>query len=256
MVAGRDMTAGHSEADQAADHSHVENAAVNAGADSSHEVSSGRDGVSHREASTMSEASDHSHVENAAANAGADSSHEVSSGNEVVSHGEASRTPDPADHNHQANAGADPSHEASSGGSDGSHGHDVPDLSHLVTSYLDSIHQAEPGDHSVNNAPGNSTHDMSHQLDVTVSNFILEHGLSESSYASIHQEVMDHLDRDISHSNDSHEHSVAHGDQGHADSAEALVALDQHLQDLREHHNNNAETSHHDVPVAGDHLHG
>jgi len=203
-----------------------------------------------------SEASDHNHVETAAANAGADSSHEVSSGRDGVAHSEASTTSDPADHNHLANAGADPSHEGASAGDDGSHGHDVPDLSHLVTSYLDSLHQDDPGDHGGDHASGNSTHDLPHQLDVAVSNFILEHGLSESSYASIHQEVIDHIDRDLSHSNDGHETSVAHDDQGHADSAEVLAALDQHLQDLQEHHNSLADPSHHDVPASGDHLHG
>ncbi|MFM7314276.1 MAG: hypothetical protein ACKO0M_14130, partial [Cyanobium sp.] len=129
---------------------------------------------------------------------------------------------------------------------------DPADLSHLVSSYLDSMHQV--GDIALDGIhdTAHSAMDLNHQLDVSISDFIASHGLSDASYASIHLEVIDHLAHDLNDSGVSLDHPVLFDDQGHADSAAVISALDQHLQELQDHHNSSSDMVHHDV-VSVDH---
>jgi hypothetical protein len=127
---------------------------------------------------------------------------------------------------------------------------DSPDLSHLVSSYLDTMHQVGDVDHNGTYDAGHSAAELNHQLDVSISDFIASHGISEASYASIHQQVIDHLGQDLNDLHTSPDHPVAFDSQGHADSAAVLATLDQHFQELQDHHNSLNDVIHHDVVVA------
>jgi hypothetical protein len=119
---------------------------------------------------------------------------------------------------------------------------DQVDIPTLISAYLDTIAQQADsnGDGVADQSPG--TAELAYHLDSMISDFIDQHGLSDGAYASIHQDLMDHLAHGINEVIPGQENDLAFNDQGHvADDSAVLAALDQHIQDLVDHHSRNVD---------------
>jgi hypothetical protein len=96
-------------------------------------------------------------------------------------------------------------------------------------------------------SPGSA--ELAYHLDSMITDFIDQHGLSDGAYASIHQDLMDHLAHGINEVIPGQENDLAFNDQGHVtDDAAVLAALDQHFQDLVDHHSSVDSVAYHDQP--------
>jgi hypothetical protein len=125
---------------------------------------------------------------------------------------------------------------------------DQADIPSLISSYLDTIaHQADSnGDGVADHSPGSA--ELAYHLDSMITEFIDHHGLSDGAYASIHQDLMDHLAHGINEVIHGQDQDLAFNDQGHvADDSAVLAALDQHIQDLVDHHSRNVDLPYHDT---------
>lgn len=126
---------------------------------------------------------------------------------------------------------------------------DQADIPTLISSYLDTIAQQADsnGDGVADQSPGSA--ELAYHLDSMISDFIDQHGLSDGAYASIHQDLMDHLAHGINEVIPGQENDLAFNDQGHVtDDAAVLAALDQHFQDLVDHHSSVDSVAYHDQP--------
>ena len=131
---------------------------------------------------------------------------------------------------------------------------DQADIPSLISSYLDTIAQQADGngDGVADHSPGSA--ELAYQLDTMITDFIDHHGLSDGAYASIHQDLMDHLAHGINEVIPGQDQDLAFNDQGHVtDDAAVLAALDQHFQDLVDHHSSLDSVAYHDVP-SSDHA--
>ena len=127
---------------------------------------------------------------------------------------------------------------------------DQTDIPSLISSYLDTIAQQADsnGDGVADQSPGSA--ELAYHLDSMISDFIDHHGLSDGAYASIHQDLMDHLAHGINEVIPGQDQDLAFNDQGHVtDDAAVLAALDQHFQDLVDHHSSFDSVAYHDVPT-------
>jgi hypothetical protein len=127
---------------------------------------------------------------------------------------------------------------------------DQADIPSLISSYLDTIAQQADsnGDGVADQSPGSA--ELAYHLDSMISDFIDHHGLSDGVYASIHQDLMDHLAHGINEVIPGQDQDLAFNDQGHVtDDAAVLAALDQHFQDLVDHHSSFDSVAYHDVPT-------
>jgi len=126
---------------------------------------------------------------------------------------------------------------------------DQADIPTLISSYLDTIAQQADsnGDGVADQSPGSA--ELAYHLDSMITDFIDQHGLSDGAYASIHQDLMDHLAHGINEVIPGQEKDLAFNDQGHVtDDAAVLAALDQHFQDLVDHHSSVDSVAYHDQP--------
>ena len=131
---------------------------------------------------------------------------------------------------------------------------DALDVHSLVSSYLNTMATVADsnGDGLYDGSHG--TGELAYHLDTAISDFIDTHGLTDDAYAAIHQDVMDHLAHDLNDVIPGTDGDLAFNDQGHvADDAAVLAALDQHFQDLVDHHTGvedvaHVDTVHTDIP--------
>jgi hypothetical protein len=136
-----------------------------------------------------------------------------------------------------------------------SSGHVAPiDLHDLVSSYLTTLVQVQDsngdGLYDGSQNPG----ELAYHLDAQITDYLDAHGMSDAAYAAIHQDVMDHIALNLNDVIPGTDHDLAFNDQGHVtDDAAVLVALDQHFQDLLDHHNSIDDSVYHDV-VVSDHT--
>jgi hypothetical protein len=131
---------------------------------------------------------------------------------------------------------------------------DQADIPTLISSYLETLAQQADsnGDGVADHSPGSA--ELAYHLDSMITDFIDQHGLSDSAYASIHQDLMDHLAHGINEVIPGQEHDLAFNDQGHVtDDAAVLAALDQHFQDLVDHHSSVDSVAYHDQPGSDHH---
>jgi hypothetical protein len=111
------------------------------------------------------------------------------------------------------------------------------DVHSLVSSYLDTLA-------SVADSNGDGLYDGSHDsaelayhLDAMISDYIDQNSLSDSDYAALHQDVIDHLAQDLNDVIPGTDGDLAADDQGHfTDDAAVLAALDQHFHEVLDHH--------------------
>ena len=126
---------------------------------------------------------------------------------------------------------------------------DQADIPTLISSYLDTIaKQADSnGDGVADQSPGSA--ELAYHLDSMITDFIDQHSLSDGAYASIHQDLMDHLAHGINEVIPGQDQDLAFNDQGHVtDDAAVLAALDQHFQDLVDHHSSVDSVAYGDQP--------
>jgi hypothetical protein len=125
---------------------------------------------------------------------------------------------------------------------------DQADIPTLISSYLDTIaqHADSNGDGVADQSPGSA--ELAYHLDSMITDFIDHHGLSDGAYASIHQDLMDHLAHGINEVIPGQDQDLAFNEQGHvADDSAVLAALDQHIQDLVDHHSRIVDLPYHDT---------
>jgi hypothetical protein len=125
---------------------------------------------------------------------------------------------------------------------------DQADIPTLISSYLDTIaqHADSNGDGVADQSPGSA--ELAYHLDSMITDFIDQHGLSDGAYASIHQDLMDHLAHGINEVIPGQDQDLAFNEQGHvADDSAVLAALDQHIQDLVDHHSRIVDLPYHDT---------
>ena len=125
---------------------------------------------------------------------------------------------------------------------------DQADIPSLISSYLDTIAQQADsnGDGLADQSPGSA--ELAYHLDSMISDFIDHHGLSDDAYSSIHQEVIDHLAHDINDVIPGADSDLSSDDQGHFnDDAAVLAALDQHFQDVIDHHSGMDDVAYYDT---------
>jgi len=128
------------------------------------------------------------------------------------------------------------------------------DVHVLVSSYLDALTHVTVGSVDGLSDGSHGTGELAYHLDAQISTFIDNHGLTNADYAAIHQDVMDHIAHDLNEVIPGSDHDIAFNDQGHVtDDASVLAAMDQHLQDLIDHHNSLDDFIYHDV-VTTDHT--
>jgi hypothetical protein len=131
---------------------------------------------------------------------------------------------------------------------------DQADIPTLISSYLETIAQQADGngDGVADQSPGSA--ELAYHLDSMITDFIDHHGLSDGAYASIHQDLMDHLAHGINEVIPGKAQDLAFNEQGHVtDDAAVLAALDQHFQDLVDHHSSVDSVAYDDQP-GSDHL--
>jgi hypothetical protein len=128
------------------------------------------------------------------------------------------------------------------------------DVHGLVSSYLDTLsHVADSNGDGLYGGSHNAA-ELAYHLDAQITDYLDAHGMSDAAYAAIHQDVMDHIALDLNDVIPGTDHDLAFNDQGHVtDDAAVLVALDQHFQDLLDHHNSIDDSVYHDV-VVSDHT--
>ena len=116
---------------------------------------------------------------------------------------------------------------------------DQVDIPSLASSYLDTMakHVDVSGGGVADQSLGSA--ELAYRLDHVISDFIDHNGFSDGDYASIHQDVIDHLAHGINEITPVQGGDLAFNDQGHVtDDAAVLAALDQHFQHLVDHHGN------------------
>jgi len=122
------------------------------------------------------------------------------------------------------------------------------DVHHLVTTYLEAMSTIGDSNGDGHYDGSHGTGELAYNLDSVITNFIDNYSLSTSDYAHIHQSVMEHIARDLNDLMPGTDHDIAFDSHGHVvDDASVLVALDQHFQDLLDHHNSMADSAYHDI---------
>ncbi|MCP9850685.1 hypothetical protein, partial [Cyanobium sp. Morenito 9A2] len=104
------------------------------------------------------------------------------------------------------------------------------DVHALVDNFLTNLH--------TNDSDGTvlSHNDVVYELDVAVSAFITDHGITADQYHDIHQQVIDHIAQDLQDHGLVDSTAIQHDPAGHADGSDVIAALDTHFQDLYDTH--------------------
>ncbi|MEI6830738.1 MAG: DUF5801 repeats-in-toxin domain-containing protein, partial [Synechococcaceae cyanobacterium ELA445] len=104
------------------------------------------------------------------------------------------------------------------------------DVHGLVDQFLVGLHTND----TTGAAPTHN--DVIYELDLAVSAFIQDHGITADQYHDIHQQVIDHLAQDLQQHGLVDPTAIHHDTGGHADGSDVIAAVDTHFSDLYHNH--------------------